>query len=62
MSTKINKTMTRGSWKGKLFENVKDLNKEIYGGRVPDLVTGMMKPDRKEEVGVEQHKVDKARR
>jgi hypothetical protein len=62
MSTKINKPVTRGSWKGKLFQDVRDLNKELYNGRVPDLVQGMLKPTGKEEVKIEQHQVEKARR
>lgn len=62
MSTKINRPMTQGSWRTKFFKDVRDLNKEIYNGRVPDLVQGMLKPTGKEEVKIEQHQVEKARR
>lgn len=62
MSTKNNKPIPQGSWKRKLFQDVRDLNKELYNGRVPDLVVGMLKPTGKEEVIVEQHKVEKTRR
>lgn len=54
--------MTQGSWRTKFFKDVRDLNKEIYNGRVPDLVQGMLKPTGKEEVKIEQHQVEKARR
>ena len=59
MSTRSNNPVSRVPWKQKLFTEVRDLNKELYNGRVPDLAVGMLK--RKEEPG-EQHPEKKPKR